>query len=134
MKHKTIGLTLALTTFFVLISFHARIASCWSNGGTSADPEHPDYGTRDWIAEHALEWLPLQEKRHILDHKEVFLYGTELPDRPKSSGGMGDSLWNHSVYFHADGSLQNDIAAVFIILASVAVLYAKRKHVLGILE
>lgn len=40
------------------------------------------------------------------------MYGTELPDRPKSSGGMGDSLWNHSVYFHADGSLQNDIAAV----------------------
>ncbi len=112
MKQKATRLTLALTTLLLLLSFQARIASCWSNGGVSADPEHPDYGTHDWIAEHALEWLPLQEKQHILDHKEAYVYGTELPDRPKSSGGMGDSLWNHSVYFHADGSLQNDIAAV----------------------
>ncbi|XES76381.1 MAG: hypothetical protein ACBZ72_09385 [Candidatus Bathyarchaeia archaeon] len=26
----------------------------WSNGGYSADPATPDYGTHDWIAQHAL--------------------------------------------------------------------------------
>lgn len=30
--------------------------AAWSNGGYSSDPTHPDYGTHDWIAQHALDW------------------------------------------------------------------------------
>ena len=42
--------------------------SGWSNGGYSADPANPDYGTHDWIAEHALDWLPQEEKQFLLDN------------------------------------------------------------------
>jgi hypothetical protein len=43
----------------------------WSNGGYSADPSNPDYGTHDWIAQHALDWLPVEEKQYILDNLKV---------------------------------------------------------------
>ncbi|MCK4444038.1 MAG: hypothetical protein KAW09_05810 [Thermoplasmata archaeon] len=35
--------------------------TAWSNGGYSADPSNPDYGTHDWITEHAQDWLPNNE-------------------------------------------------------------------------
>jgi hypothetical protein len=40
----------------------------YSNGGYSADPSNPDYGTHDYIAQHALDFLPMNEKRYILDN------------------------------------------------------------------
>ncbi|MGQ9506536.1 MAG: zinc dependent phospholipase C family protein [Candidatus Bathycorpusculaceae bacterium] len=83
----------------------------WSNGGYSEDPSNPDYGTHDWIAEHALDWLPLEEKRFILDNLAVYLYGTELPDNAQAFDGIGDT-GKHHVYYFANGSLQEDDAAV----------------------
>jgi hypothetical protein len=82
----------------------------WSNGGYSADPANPDYGTHDWIAEHALEWLPQEEKQFLLDNKAVYLYGTELPDNGQVADGIGDTT-KHHVYFSADGTVQDDVAA-----------------------
>lgn len=101
--------TIALVV--ALISLRIPPASCWGNGGYSADPSNPDYGTHDWIAQHALDWLPTAEKQYVLDNLAAFLYGTELPDRPSSSGGIGDTT-NHHVYFHSDGTLQDDASAV----------------------
>ena len=94
------------------------VASCvgsvqgWSNGGYSADPSSPDFGTHDWIAQHALDWLPTQEKQYIIDNLAAYLYGTELPDNNNASvvGHIGDTL-KHHVYFWANGSLQDDVAA-----------------------
>jgi len=94
------------------------VASCvgsvqgWSNGGFSADPSYPDYGTHDWIAQHALDWLPTQEKQYIIDNLAAYLYGTELPDNNNASvvGHIGDTP-KHHVYFLANGSLQDDVAA-----------------------
>jgi len=94
------------------------IASCagsvqgWSNGGYSADPSYPDYGTHDWIAQHALDWLPTQEKQYIIYNLASYLYGTELPDNNNASvpGHIGDTIIHH-VYFWANGSLQDDVAA-----------------------
>ena len=60
-------------------------ALCWSNGGYSADPAHPDYGTHDWIAQHALDYLPAEEKQYITDNLAAYLYGTELPDNGQQS-------------------------------------------------
>ncbi len=37
-------------------------AAAWSNGGHSADPSNPDYGTHDRIAEHALDGLPAEDE------------------------------------------------------------------------
>jgi hypothetical protein len=102
---------IVLIVLIVASAFLAAEASGWSNGGYSADPTHPDYGTHDWIAEQALDWLPQQEKQFILDNKAVYLYGTELPDNNQALDGIGDTT-KHHVYFSASGSLQDDAAAV----------------------
>lgn len=82
-------------------------AGAWSNGGYSADPNNPDYGTHDWIADKA---LAIQTRDvtflKIMYHTE-FLLGTEAPD---NSVYIGDST-NHHVYYYASGSVQDDICA-----------------------
>jgi hypothetical protein len=83
----------------------------WSNGGYSDDPSNPKYGTHDWIAQHALDWLPLEEKQFILNNIANYLYGTELPDNGTVLGGIGDKT-KHHVYYFANGSLQDDASAV----------------------
>lgn len=83
----------------------------WSNGGYSDESSHPDYGTHDWIAQHALDWLPDAEKQFILDNLAAYLYGTELPDRPTAQGGFGDSLYHH-VYYYSNHSLQDNASAI----------------------
>ncbi|MBS7646315.1 zinc dependent phospholipase C family protein [Candidatus Bathyarchaeota archaeon] len=83
----------------------------WSNSGYSTDPKNPRYGTHDWIAEHALDWLPSTEKQLILENLAIYLYGTELPDNGDAADGIGDAA-KHHVYFFANGSLQDDIGAV----------------------
>ncbi len=84
----------------------------WSNGGYSSDPTNPKYGTHDWIAQHALDWLPTQEKRYIHDNLAAYLYGTELPDNANAPGGdgIGDTT-KHHVYFSASGTLTDDASA-----------------------
>jgi hypothetical protein len=51
-----------------------------------------------------------QEKQYILGNLAAFLYGTELPDNGQAQDGIGDST-NHHVYYHADGSLQENDSA-----------------------
>ena len=110
-KQSRILIALAIPIVLILTSLEATAVSGWSNGGYSADPAHPDYGTHDWIAEHALDWLPQQEKQFLLDNKAAYLYGTELPDNNQASDGIGDTT-KHHVHYRADGSLQDDAAAV----------------------
>lgn len=89
----------------------ASSVEAWSNGGYSSDPSNPDYGTHDWIAQHALEWLPNEEKQYILDSLALYLYGTELPDNGQAPDGIGDTA-KHHIYYWADGNLQDDASAV----------------------
>lgn len=100
-----------LLTALLTVGFCATTVSGWSNGGYSADPQHPDYGTHDWVAEHALDWLPQQNKQFLLDNKACFLYGTELPDNSQAADGIGDTT-KHHIYFFANGSIQDDASAV----------------------
>ena len=95
----------------ILIFNMLSSASCWSNGGYSDDPSNPDYGTHDWIAEHALDWLPLEEKQFILENLAPYLYGTELPDNDRAPDRINDK-GKHHVYYFANGSLQDDASAV----------------------
>ena len=81
-----------------------------SNGGYSDDPANPDYGTHDWIAQHALDLLPAHEKQYLEDNLNWYLYGTELPDNPYPDDGIGDTA-KHHVYFYANGSLMDDSSA-----------------------
>jgi len=85
-------------------------AWAWSNGGFSADANNPDYGTHDWIAERALDWIPGNEKAFILTYRATYLYGTELPDNSQAAEGIGDTTLHH-IYFFANQSLQDDAAA-----------------------
>ena len=111
MLKKTAALATVFLLSFLMIGKALFSVSGWSNGGYSDDPSNPDYGTHDWIAEHALDWLPSAEKQFILENLATYLYGTELPDRPAAQGGIGDSFYHH-VYYHANGSLQDDASAI----------------------
>jgi hypothetical protein len=92
---------------------NVKTAKGWSNGGYSPDPPpySPAYGTHDWIAEHALDWLPPNEKQYILNNLAQYLYSTELPDNSAAPHGIGDTSLHH-VYYWSDGSLQDDASAV----------------------
>jgi len=85
--------------------------SAWSNGGFSDDPSNPKYGTHDWIAQHALDWLPIEEKQYILDNLAMYLYATELPDNGQVPDGIGDTALHH-IYFNLHEVLIDDSAAV----------------------
>jgi hypothetical protein len=104
--------TKTLITLVILLTALLSIkpALCWSNGGYSADPTQPDYGTHDWIAQHALDWLPSEEKKFITDNLLAYLYGTELPDNNQASDGIGDTT-KHHIYFGAGGALQDAASA-----------------------
>jgi len=100
-----------LLTVLVEVSANFVVVHGWSNGGFSADPNNPDYGTHDWIAQHALDWLPSEEKQFILNNLASYLYGTELPDNGEASEGIGDT-GKHHVYYFANDSLQDDASAL----------------------
>jgi len=95
----------------IFLLFSSPLVSAWSNGGFSQDPSHPDYGTHDWIAQHALDWLPTEEKQYLLDRLATYLYGTELPDNGQAADGIGDTT-KHHVYFTSGGSLSDASAAI----------------------
>jgi hypothetical protein len=97
--------------FFLATGLFVIEGFSWSNGGYSNNPSSPDYGTHDWIAQHALDWLPSKEKTFILNNIAVYLYGTELPDNGKVPDGIGD-IGKHHVYFYANESLQDDSSAI----------------------
>jgi hypothetical protein len=99
-----------LITVIALAFLSVQPVLAWSNGGYSSDPANPDYGTHDWIAQHALDYLPQQEKQYILDNLQVYLYGTELPDNNQAADKIGDTT-KHHIYFYANGTLQDDASA-----------------------
>jgi hypothetical protein len=84
----------------------------WSNGGYSTTPTNPKYGTHDWIAQHALDWLSAQEKQYIINNLAAYLFGTELPDNSNAPGGdgIGDTT-KHHVYYSASGTVTDDASA-----------------------
>lgn len=82
----------------------------WSNNGYSDNPATPKYGTHDWIAQHALDYLPTQERQYITDNLQFYLYGTELPDNNQAPDGIGDTT-KHHVYFSATGALTDNASA-----------------------
>lgn len=90
-------------------------SSSWRNGPVgdefSTNPLSPKYGTHDWIAEHALDWLPLTEKKYILDNLATYLYGTELPDKTSGPDAIGD-MDKHHFYFNETGIIKDDSAGV----------------------
>ncbi|MEM3711950.1 MAG: zinc dependent phospholipase C family protein [Thermoproteota archaeon] len=97
---------------FLLITKSYLAVSCyaWGNGGYSSSPDNPKYGTHDWIAEQALDWLPNEARQWVVSNLNWYLYGTELPDNGRAPDGIGDTNLHH-VYFNAEGVLVDDSAA-----------------------
>jgi len=85
-------------------------ALAWSNGGYSTTAEQPKYGTHDWIAQHALDYLPSEEKRYITDNLQIYLYGTELPDNNQAADGIGDTT-KHHIYYSTAGAITDSASA-----------------------
>jgi len=100
-----------LLVFLIILSTCGINVFAWSNGGYSSDPSHPDYGTHDWIAQHALDWLPSNEKQYIMDNIALYLYGTELPDNGQAPDGIGDTS-KHHIYYSSNGLLVDGSAAI----------------------
>lgn len=96
----------------VLLVGAPSTATAWSNGGFSSNPNHPDYGTHDFLAQHALDHVPDDLDFWLRDNLQMYLYGTELPDNKNAplGDGIGDTTLHH-IYYRADGRLQDDAAA-----------------------
>jgi hypothetical protein len=98
---------LAYVIFLFLGQPFTLFATAWSNSGPSDDPANPNYGTHDWIAHHALDYLPDAEKSWLEGNMSEYLYGTELPDFQKSityPDGIGDQM-EHHIYFEENGDI-----------------------------
>ncbi len=80
----------------------------WSNGGYSSDPDNPDYGTHDWIADKALAIQTKDVSFLKTIYHARFLFGTEAPDNPAY---ISDST-NHHVYYYSSGELQDGKSAI----------------------
>jgi Zinc dependent phospholipase C len=103
-------LTLLPLCLFLITTAFATNSWAWSNGGYSTDPTDPDYGTHDWLAQHAIDWLPPEEKKYILDNLASYLYGTELPDNNLASDGIHDTT-KHHIYYNSEEAMTDDAAA-----------------------
>jgi hypothetical protein len=102
--------TVVAISFAIVLLAWTGGAEGFSNGGLSDDPSSPKYGTHDWFAEHALDFLPSEEKAYLLEFKEAYIFGTELPDNGDPEAGLNDKSYHH-VYFYSDGSLQDDVGS-----------------------
>ncbi len=102
--------TVLILSLIIILLLTIKPTLGWSNGGYSENSAQPKYGTHDWIAQHALDWLPIEEKKFITDNLAAYLYGTELPDNSQAADGIGDTN-KHHIYFDVNGSLQDDAAA-----------------------
>ena len=82
----------------------------WSNGGKSSNCKEVKYGTHDFIAERALEWLESYEPdvrywMWLEANKDLYLLGTEAPDFSsvpiclkltiEEIAEFGDTLYHH---------------------------------------
>ena len=41
---------------------------------------NPPYSTHDWVADHALDLPPANEKAWLVPHERLYLFSTEAPD------------------------------------------------------
>jgi hypothetical protein len=101
--------------------------AAWNNGqtgntgtNTAAECSAPPYATHDWIADHALDLLPGDEKAWLLPHRALYLIGTEAPDNKTirtacgtPHAGYDDRSKGHSVRWNtAITQMLNDRPAV----------------------
>jgi hypothetical protein len=106
------------TAYLLAALFCLPPAFAWNNGQSgNASTNQPSecndvpYATHDWIPDHALALLPMEEQAWLLPHKRLFLLGTEAPDNreiPTECGaphnGYDDRSSGHSVEWNSSFS------------------------------
>jgi len=117
---------LSALVLVVLVMF-VQPSHAWQNGyGSGMDVSCSKcYGTHDFLAEHALAFLPFGvayswlyssiSRPNGVFANEEYLYGTEIPDLGGVSSEIGTVFKSdyslHAVYFTANGSVEDDYAA-----------------------
>ncbi|MHA1619546.1 MAG: hypothetical protein ACTSVZ_09700, partial [Promethearchaeota archaeon] len=83
----TLNTTLTLLTIFIIVASANIPVNAWSNGSYADDPQdydyEKDYGTHDWIADAALDYLidhNVSQWNWLDSRREIFYVGTEAPD------------------------------------------------------
>ncbi len=111
-SHLSKKIALGLAFFIIATVAILPSGSGWDNGGYSSDPNNPPYGTHDFLAQHALDFLPTESAHWLRENMKIYLYGTELPDNSNAplGDGIGDKA-RHHVYYYANGQLQDDSEA-----------------------
>ncbi len=96
--------TTHLAYVLILLLCCCHPAGTLSNGGYSDDPANPDYGTHDWIAQHALDLLPAHERQYIDDEGTLRLgafniqvFGTTKASKPDVMDVLGKIIRNYDV-------------------------------------
>jgi len=98
---------LIATAVLIVLVIFLPDARAWSNGGYSADPDNPDYGTHDWIADEALTIQTRDVTFLRATYHSQFLLGTEAPDNPDY---IGDTA-KHHVYYATGHMLEDNASA-----------------------
>ncbi|MCF2141000.1 MAG: zinc dependent phospholipase C family protein [Candidatus Lokiarchaeota archaeon] len=118
------NLSAQIGTFILIILISLSILSvpavfAWKNGSYAYNPSDydysTDYGTHDWIADAALDYLLEINSSHwnwLNERREIFYVGTEAPDNSgvsmqidgKNITGFGDTALHH-IYFYENGSI-----------------------------
>ncbi|MFC1640801.1 cell wall-binding repeat-containing protein [Patescibacteria group bacterium] len=124
--YKTIlaALGLAFVVSPIFAQAETGVEAQWFNGtylnnkkwDYTTDYQVPNYGTHDWIADHAKNLLPRYERKWIDQNRRNFLLGTEAPDNASLQVfpgvyGYGD-FYNHEIWFNASQQVTKDNAAV----------------------
>lgn len=114
-EHLPVLLILMLASIWVQPSYG------WQNGSLPAGAGGCSkcYGTHDFLADHALSFVPYERVYSFLMASgsmpygvfanEEYLYGTEIPDQ--GAYGFKQDWRLHSVYYSPDGKLVDDYAA-----------------------
>ena len=100
-------LTVVIVAVFVASTMAVPSSLAWGNGGYSSNPDLPDYGIHDWIADKALTFQTADIAFLLTTYHADYLLGTEAPDNDEY---IGDS-YNHHVYYRSSGALQADDGA-----------------------
>lgn len=112
----------------ISLNVHTQAVSAWKNGSYADTPEaytySENYGTHDWIADAALDYLlsiNSSQWSWLDSRREIFFLGTEAPDNGGidivldgiSVSGFGDTTLHH-IYFYENGSVfeNEDDAAI----------------------
>ncbi len=100
-----------------LVLLTSAPGTAWSNGGNSANIDNPDYGTHDWIAETAVDFLPGNYSYWIKNNMVAYLIGTEAPDNSAAAGAYtaekvyGDKSTGHHIYYNLEHTKALDDSA-----------------------